>query len=448
MASSNLLDRSSPCRGPGRRSLLKAGMLTAFGLGLDDLFRLQSFANGGNGAKPTKVKHCILVWLAGGASHIDTFDPKPDAPSDVKGEFKPIDTSVPGLKISEVFPKLAQVMDRVTLIRSLTSPEADHDRAAHHLLTGYRPSPALVYPSFGSVVSKTLESARGAMPPYVALPDAPPFSSSGYLTPAYDPFAAGGDPNQEGFRIRDLTPPDQVTLDRLNRRRGMVKTLDGFTRDLARTTLVTSRDQFADRAYDLLTSPKAQAAFRIGDESPEVREAYGRNPFGQSCLLARRLIQAGVSFVTINNRGPALQWDTHQGNFPAIKNTLAPPLDLGLATLLDDLKRLGLLDETLVIAMGEFGRTPKINGMAGRDHHGRANCALLAGAGMPKGAVIGRTDAKGDSPADRPVTPADLAATVYSALGIDPNYQFETPDGRPLRWVDGGKPLPELVGRS
>jgi len=442
-------DPTRACRGPSRRALLRAGLLTAFGLGLDDLFRLRSLAAGPGGIKATKVKHCILVWLAGGASHIDTFDPKPDAPADIKGEFKPIDTAVPGLKISEVFPNLAKVMDRVTLIRSITSPEADHDRAAHHLLTGYRPSPALVYPSFGSVVSKTLEDSRGALPPYVAMPDAPIFASSGYLTPAYDPFAAGGDPNLDGFRVRDLTPPDQVTLDRLRRRRGMVKTLDGFARDITPTTLVTSRDQFADRAYDLLTSSAAQAAFRIGDETAEMRQAYGRTPFGQSCLMARRLIQAGVSFVTINNRGAGqLQWDTHQQNFPRIKDSLAPPFDLGLATLLDDLKRLGLLDETLVVVISEFGRTPKINGAAGRDHHGRANCALLAGAGMPRGAVIGKTDAKGDSPADRPVTPSDLAATVYTALGIDPNYQYETPDGRPIRLVDGGKPLAELVGHA
>jgi len=442
-------DPSRVCRGPSRRGLLKAGMLTAFGLGLDDLFRLQSLATGTGGKKPAKVKHCILIWLAGGASHIDTFDPKPDGPVDVKGQFKPIDTAVPGLKISEVFPNLAKVMDRVTLIRSVTSPEADHDRAAHHLLTGHRPSPALVYPSFGSVIAKTLEDARGAMPPYVTLPDAPIFASSGYLTPAYDPFAAGGDPNDGAFRVSNLTPPDQVTLDRLRRRRGMVKTLDGFARDVAATTLVTSRDQFADKAYDLLTSSAAQAAFRIGDETPEMRQAYGRNPFGQSCLLARRLVQAGVSFVTINNRGPnLLQWDTHQNGFPTIKDSLAPPLDMGLATLLDDLKRLGLLDETLVLAMGEFGRTPKVNPAGGRDHHGRANSVLMAGAGMPQGAVIGKTDAKGDSPIDRPVTPADLAATLFTALGIDPNYQFETPDGRPLRLVDGGKPLVELVGRS
>jgi hypothetical protein len=442
------IDASRTCLGPSRRSLLRAGVLTAFGLGLGDLFRFQSqsLAAGPGGSKPTKVKHCILIWMAGGPSHIDTFDPKPDAPVDVKGEFKPIDTAVPGLKISEVFPNLAKMMDRVTLIRSVTSPEADHDRAAHHLLTGYRPNPSVVYPSFGSVVSKTLENIRGVLPPYIAMPDAPIFASSGYLSPAFDPFAVGGDANADGFRVQNLTPPDQVTLDRLNRRRGMVKRLDGFDRDVAPTPIVNSRDQFADRAYDLLTSSKAQAAFRIGDETAEMRQAYGRNPFGQSCLLARRLIQAGVSFVTINNRGPgALQWDTHQQNFPTIKNNLAPPLDLGLSTLLEDLKRLGLLDETLVIAMGEFGRTPTINPTAGRDHHGRANSALLAGAGIPKGAVIGKTDSKGDSPVDRPITPADLAATLYTALGIDPNYAFETPDGRPVRLVEGGKVLPELI---
>ena len=443
---------SRPCRGPNRREVLRVGMLTAFGLGIDDLLRHrnQALASGSGGVKPTKVKHCILVWLAGGASHLDTFDPKPDAGTDFKGEFNPIATALPGLMLSEVLPKLAKVMDRATLIRGVTSPEADHDRASHHLMTGYRPSPSLVYPGFGSVVSKTVESGLGSnMPPYVALPDPSSYATSGYLTPAYDPFSSGGDPNLDGFRVRDLTPPDKVTLDRLNRRRGMVRSLDGFASDVGSTPLVASRDRFADRAYDLLTSSSTQAAFRISDEPAPLRDAYGRTTFGQSCLLARRLVQAGVNFVTINNRGPGpLQWDTHQGNFPTIRNTLAPPLDSGLSALIEDLGRLGMLDETLVVAMGEFGRTPRINQNGGRDHHGRANCALFAGAGMPKGAVIGRTDAKGDSPVDRSITPSDLAATLYSALGIDPNYQFETPDGRPIRLVDGGRPLPELVGHA
>lgn len=432
------------CRGPSRRAVLRAGLFGAGGLvlGLDDLFRLQAFAAG---VKGTKVKNCILIWLAGGPSHIDTFDPKPEATPDVRGEFKPIDTAVPGVRISEVFPKLAKVMDRVTLIRSLTSPEADHDRAAHHLLTGYRPSPALVYPGYGSVVSKIREDSRAALPAFVAIPDAPFYSSSGYLSAAYDPFTVLNDPNSPSFRVRDLTPPDRLTLDRLRRRREMVKSLDGFSRDVQPTPLTTSRDQFSDQAYQLLTSTAAQAAFNLGNEPEELREKYGRTPVGQACLLARRLVESGVSFVTVNDRGPAqLGWDTHAQNFPTIKNTLAPPLDQGLAALLIDLEERGLYDSTLVIMMGEFGRTPKINPNAGRDHHGRANCAILAGAGMPRGAVIGKTDAKADAPVERPVTPADLAATLYTALGIDPEFKFESPDGRPIRLVETGKALREL----
>lgn len=435
-----------PCRGPSRRALLRAGLYGAMGLGLGDLLRLRSIAGAPGRAGSNPARNCILIWLAGGASHIDTFDPKPDGPQDVRGEFRPIDTAVPGLQISEVFPALARKMDRVTLVRSVTSPEADHDRAAHHLLTGYRPSPALVYPSYGSVVAKTREDDRGMLPPYVAIPDAPLFSSSGYLTPAYDPFAVVGDPNQPGFRVSNLTPPDRVTLDRLRRRRAMVKTLDGFSQDVSATPLTVSRDHFSERAYELLTSSAAQAAFKIGDEPTFVRDRYGRTPMGQSCLLARRLIEAGVSFVTLNDRGMGpLGWDTHRQNFTTIKQTLAPPLDMGLSALLGDLEERGLLDDTLVVMMGEFGRTPKINNMAGRDHHGRANCAVLAGAGMPRGLVLGKTDARGDSPSERPVTPADLAATIYTAMGIDPNYQFDSPDGRPIRLVDHGTAPKELL---
>jgi hypothetical protein len=432
---------------------LRVGVLGAgaWGLGLDELFRLRAWGAEGRPAKEgakatTKANNCILIWLAGGPSHLDTFDPKPDAPSDVRGEFKPIDTSVPGLKISEVLPNLAKMMDRVTLVRSVTSPEADHDRAAHHLLTGYRPSPALAYPSYGSVMAKTREVKRGVLPPYVAVPDAPLFSTSGYLTPAYDPFAVAGDPNVAGFRVRDLTPPDRVTLDRLRRRKGMVQALDKFAHDVSETPLTSSRDQFAEQAYDLLTSSAAQAAFKIDSEPAEVRDKYGRTQQGQACLLARRLIEAGVSFVTLNDRGMGLLgWDTHQQNFPTIKNTLAPPIDKGVSALLADLAERGLLDSTLVVMMGEFGRTPHINPNAGRDHHGRANSVLLAGAGIPGGLVLGKTDARGDQPTEHPVTPADLAATLYTRLGIDPYHQFETPDGRPVRLVDGGKVPRELA---
>ena len=397
--------------------------------------------------KAPQVKNCILIWLSGGPSHLDTFDPKPKAAADIRGEFKSIATSVPGLEISEVLPNLAKVMNKVTLIRSMTSPESDHGRASHHLLTGWRPSPALEYPGYGSVVAKAREAKRGMLPPYVAVPDAPMSGSSGYLSPAYDPFAVSGDPNQAGFRVRNLTPPDRLTLARLMRRRDMVKSLDEFAQDVPATVLTTSRDQFADQAYSLLTSSAAQAAFRMNEESEAVREKFGRSTVGQCCLLARRLVEAGVSFVTINDRGmgPA-GWDTHAQNFPTIKNTLAPPLDKGVAALVEDLTERGLINDTLVVMMGEFGRTPKINGNAGRDHHGRANSVLLFGAGTPAGLVLGRTDATGDIPVERPVTPADLAWVLYHKLGIDPDTtRFESPDGRPVRLVDTANPPRELI---
>ncbi len=296
------LPSREPCRGPSRREVLRAGALGFLGLGLGDWFRLRALA-GGDGGKTPRAKSCILVWQAGGPSHIDTFDPKPGASADIKGEFKPIDTAVPGLQISEVFPNLAKVMNKVTLIRSMTSPESDHDRAAHHLMTGYRPSPALIYPGYGSVVAKTRESTRGMLPPFVAVPDAPLFGSSGFLTPAYDPFAVLSDPNTPGFRVQNLTPPDRLTLERLLRRRDMVKSLDEFARDVSETPLTTSRDQFSERAYSLLTSSTAQAAFKIQEEPEKVRDKYGRTMAGQACLLARRLVEAGVGFVTVNDRG-------------------------------------------------------------------------------------------------------------------------------------------------
>jgi len=441
--SRNLIRR--PCSGPSRREILRIGSLAFLGLGLDDLLRLRAAA-GSQTAQSAKAKNCILIWLAGGPSHLDTFDPKPGAPADVRGEFKPIDTSVPGLKISEVFPNLAKVMNQVTLIRSMTSPESDHDRASHHLLTGYRPTPALVYPGYGSVVSKTREGARGALPTYVAVPDPPIFASSGYLSPAYDPFSVSSDPNTPGFRVRNLTPPDRLTLERLMRRRDMVRKLDVFSQDVPATPLTSSRDQFNESAYSLLTSSAAQAAFKIGDESAATRDRYGRTTFGQSCLLARRLIEAGVSFITLNDRGSRqLGWDTHVQNFRTIKDTLAPPLDKGVSALLGDLTERRLLENTLVVMMGEFGRTPKINRNAGRDHHGRANSVLMFGAGVPAGLVLGRTDATGDLPTERPVTPADLASVLYQRLGIDPETKYEAPDGRPIRLVDFANPPRELL---
>jgi hypothetical protein len=423
--------------------VLRAGALSAWGLSLADLLRLRARADE---TKPAgRAKSCILIWLAGGPSHIDTFDPKPEAPGDYRGEFQAIETKVAGVRISEVFPKIAENLDKLALVRTLTSPEVDHDRASHHVITGYRPSPALVYPSYGSVVARLRGFAGSTLPPYVAVPDAGAFGTSGYLTPAYDPFLVGGDPNQPNFRVRDLTPPDRVTLERLNRRRRMIQALDGFARDVPSTPLTTSRDAFTAQAYDLLTSSSAQAAFQLDTEDAKLRDSYGRTTVGQACLLARRLVEAGVAFVTVNDRGPGpLGWDTHVQNFKTIKETLAPPIDQAITGLVADLADRGLLASTLVVVLGEFGRTPKVNPNAGRDHHPRANCVLLAGGGLPGGVVIGRTDDHADAPVDRPVTPSDLAATIYKALGIDPNQRLLTPDNMPVRLVDKGEPIREL----
>ena len=431
-----------------RRSLLRAGILSSLGLDLAGLLRLKHAQAGQAVAGlPARADSCILVWLAGGPSHIDTFDPKPEAQADVRGEFKPIDTACPGIQISEVLPRIAATMDRLTLIRSMTSPEADHDRASHHLMTGYRPSPALVYPSHGSVLNALREAGQtSALPTYVAVPDMPAFASAGYLTPGRNPFSTNADPNNPRFRVRDLTPPDRVNLARLQRRKGMVAALDRFASDVPTSTLTASRDQFTERAFDLLTSASAQDAFAIDRETQETRDAYGRTTLGQSCLLARRLVERGVGFVTIDDRGTGqLGWDTHQQNFPSIKDRLAPPLDQGLSALVADLESRGMLERTLVLVMGEFGRTPKINPMAGRDHHGRANSIILAGGGVRGGQVIGRTDRQGDLPDEHPITPSDLAATVFTLLGIDPEMKLLSPDQQPIRLVDQGRCISELL---
>ena len=430
-----------------RRTVVRLGVLSGLGLALEDLFRGRALAATDSARSAGAHRSCILVWLAGGPSHIDTFDPKPDASADVRGEFKPIATSLPGVSVSELMPRIAASLHHMCLLRAVTSPEADHDRAAHHMQTGYRPSPALVYPGYGSAVTKAREgTAVGSLPGFVAVPEAPPFASSGYLTPAYDPFSLNADPSTAGFRVRDLTPPDRLTLTRLERRRGMVARLDRFASDVPATSLTAARDQFSRKAFELLTSSDAQQAFRLDTEPSATRERYGLGITGQSCLLARRLVERGVGFVTVHDRGGGpLGWDTHAQNFSSLRERLAPPVDQAVAALVTDLNERGLLENTLVVVMGEFGRTPKINGNAGRDHHGRANCVLMAGGGLNGGQVLGRTDANGDSPIERPITPADLAATIYTLLGLDPDSTLTTPDRQPIRLVSGGAPLAEIM---
>ncbi len=445
---------STFCDGMSRRDFVQVGTLGFLGLTLEQFLRTRSaMAQQGLYNKgqelPQRAKSCILVWLAGGPSHIDTFDLKPDAPDQFRGEFKPIDTVVPGVRISEHLPKFAQIMDRVSLVRTMTGPEGEHDRAAQHLLTGHRPLPATNYPSHGSVV--THERGLGTwLPNYIAVPNADRAMGAGYLSKSFDPFAVGGDPASPTFQVRDLyTSGFNLTFDRINRRRELVKQLDERARNIARNEVTAARDAFYAQAYDLVTSRQARDAFEISKEEQPLREKYGPTTLGQGCLLARRLVEAGVAFVTVNSMGiggtTPLTWDTHQNNFPALKDQLLPQLDNAFTALIQDLDDRKLLDSTLVILTGEFGRTPKINKNAGRDHWPRANSVVLAGGGIKRGLVLGKTDAQAEYPVDRPVSPADLAATMFTLLGIDPHKAEHTNDGRSIKLVADGEAVHELM---
>jgi hypothetical protein len=430
------------CDGVDRREFLRVGSLATLGLGLADALRLRARAGGGERA----LKNCILVWLDGGPSHLETFDLKPDAPVEVRGPYRPIATNVPGLAVGEHFGRLARRMDKACLIRSMTSELGEHNFGRHYLLTGYKPSPVLEYPSYGAVVAR----CRGplpALPSYVAVPDATPQAGPGYLPSACGPFAVGGDPSRPDFRVRDLESSSDL-VGRLDRRRRFLADFDRFDRRIEAEAAQGGRDAHFEQAYRLMSSPAAKGAFDLAREPAAVREKYGMHRVGQSCLLARRLVEAGCPFVTVTDAG----WDTHQQIDRALRQGyvgghagLIPKLDQALATLLADLDGRGLLDETLVLVMGEFGRTPKLNTAGGRDHWPRAFSVLLAGAGVKGGQVVGRTDASGESPADRPVSPADLARTVYTLLGIDPDREFMTADGRPVKVAAGGATISECL---
>jgi hypothetical protein len=446
--------RNGFCDGQTRRDFLAVGSLGFLGLSLDQFFRIKNAqAQQGLYSKsadlPQRAKSCILIWLAGGPSHIDTFDLKPDASDQIRGDFKPIDTSVPGIQISEHLPKIASAMDRIALVRTMSGPEGEHDRATQHLLTGHRPLPATAYPSFGSVA--TYERGLGTwLPNYICIPSADRAMGAGYLSKAYDPFTVGGDPASPTFQVRDLYASGvSLSFERINRRRDLVKHVDQLAQHIGQNEATAARDAFYAQAYDLVTSRQARDAFELGREEQPVREKYGMTSLGQGCLLARRLVEAGVAFVTVNSMGLGGQmpvtWDTHQNNFPMLKDQLLPQLDNAYSSLIQDLDERNLLDSTLVVLMGEFGRTPKINKMAGRDHWPRANSILLAGGGLKRGVALGKTDAQAEYPVDRPVSPADLAATIFTLLGIDPHKAEHTNDGRSIKLVADGEAVNELI---
>ncbi len=429
----------------GRRDFLQVGGLTALGLGLGSLVRRADAAT-----PAARAKSCILIWLDGGPSHLETLDPKPQATKEVRGPFGAISTSVPGIEISELMPRTAASMQHTAIIRSMTSPLGEHNFGTHYLMTGYKPTPALNYPAIGSVVSH-LHRRVGEIPSHVAIPDlrvgGGTFVAPGYLPSSVAPFEVGGDPANANFRVRDLDPFPGIVDERLARRRSYLQMLNGVE-EAAQVS--QPGDASFEQAYRLMTSPAAKRAFDLSAESDATRHRYGGKSIGQCCLLTRRLVEAGVPFVTVNNRG----WDTHNDLVTRLKDGytganipvgLVPSLDMAYSALITDLRERGLLDDTLVVVMGEFGRTPKLNTQSGRDHWPRVFSVMLAGGGVPGGQVIGASDERGESPADRPVTPADLAATIYQLLGIDPATTLYTGDGRPVSVSSDGTPVSELL---
>jgi len=425
------------CEGISRRDVLKVGALGFFGLALPDFLALRTANAATAGLKAESV---ILLWLSGGPSHVDTFDPKPDAVSEIRGEFAAIDTNVSGIRLSEHLPKTAQVMDKVALVRSLTSNIAAHEQASQYLLTGYKPLPTLDYPSYGAVAAKEL-GVRHSLPPYVAIPDVARAGQAGFIGAGYNAFTVP-DPSAPNYRVQDINLPRSVDAARLSRRQMFTRKMNDRFDNTLPDPNVHSVDTFYERAYDLVNSNDAKKAFDIETEDSKLRELYGKSTYGQGCLLARRLVEAGARFVTVSKGG----WDTHQNNFQSLKGRLLPELDQAYAGLLTDLSQRGMLDKTLVLLMGEFGRTPKINTRGGRDHWSRCRFVAFAGAGVRGGQVIGKSDKDGMTPEERPVSVEDVATTIYSALGIDYNKQYVTPTGRPIHIATGGEPIKELWG--
>jgi hypothetical protein len=395
----------------------------------------------------------------GGPPQIDTFDPKPAAPAEIRGELSAIATAVPGIAFGELFPKLAQRADRLCVVRSVTHDDRVHTSAGYTMLTGRRhpaanadgagPRPSSTdYPHWGSLLALSKAPLAGA-PVFAALPEVIkdanvneiPGQGAGFMSRRLDPFRISGDPKTGEFRPPDILLPTDVTPERLAERKLLADRLDAAYRDADRRAATGDLDIFRGQALELLSAPAVRRAFALGNESPSLRAAYGPHLFGQGCLLARRLLEAGVRLATVywHYEGPddSPVWDTHENNFPHLKNRLAPPTDLAVSALIDDLAARGLLEETLVIVMGEFGRSPKINSKGGREHWPQVQSILLAGAGIRSGMAYGSSDKDGGLPADAPISPADLTATFLHLLGVPPATELSDPTGRPFVMSEG-----------
>jgi uncharacterized protein DUF1501 len=430
------------CDGLTRRSFLKTGALMLGGMSLSGLLRQEAMAAAAG--KAGKDLSVILFWQGGGPSQLDMWDMKPDAPSEFRGSFNPIRTNLPGYQVCEHMPRIAKVCDKLSILRSVTHGDAGHESASHTLLTGYKPTndiPANEAPSYGSIVAKEMGPRESGFPAYVTVPTAPKSSAAAYLGVGYNPFETIGDPNAPDFSVRNLKTPGGLTLDRLENRRALLQHFDTLRRDIDSSGLIGGMDTFAQQAYEIVTSPKVQAAFDISKEDTKTRDSYGRTTWGQNTLLARRLIEAGVRFVTVNVGG----WDTHANNFESLKNTKLPQFDQAFAALIEDLAQRGQLDKTLVMSWGEFGRTPRINKDAGRDHWPNVFSVVMAGGGLKRGIVLGESDARAEFPKERPISPQDVLATMYQQLGIDQTKNYVNDADRPVPILNYGDPIREII---
>ncbi|MCE9629883.1 MAG: DUF1501 domain-containing protein [Planctomycetia bacterium] len=430
-------------RGVDRRGFLSIGTIGGLGLSLGDFLRLEAAradAGAGPAAKPAAAQSMIYIYLPGGFAQQETFDPKPHAPVDYRGPLGSIDTVLPGVRFGEFLPHTAKIADKLAICRSMTHGEAAHERGTHNMFTGYRPSPALQYPSFGSVISHEL-GPRENLPAYVCVPNQPnEFAGSGYLSSAYSGFSLGADPADGKFKVRDLGLPEEISEARFDKRRRMLDVVNDHFRQKEKSDSLDALDTFYQRAYGLISSAKAQEAFDLKKEPDALKDEYGRNQAGMRMLLARRLVESGVRFVTLTYGG----WD-HHDNIEKNMRSQAPAFDQGFATLIRDLDRRGLLASTLVCVGTEFGRTPKINATAGRDHWPKVFSIAMAGGGIKGGLVHGSSNATASEPENDPLTVEDWATTIYDRLGIDAHKELMAPGARPIEIVDGGKVVSQLI---
>lgn len=429
------MSRNTYCDGGTRRDFLKVGVAGGLGLNLASYLRMASAGE----VASAKAKSAIFINLGGGPTHMDTFDLKPDAPAEYRGEFNPIKTNVPGVEISEHLPLLAKQADKFAILRGVSHNVGAHELGTRYMNTGNRPIPSLEFPSYGAVVTKELQGDR-TLPAFVAIPNSP--QRAGYLGVQYAPLQTNASPAVgRPFSVRGISLAGGLTLSEVEKRQKLLQDLDKtFSGFESKNELVGGLDEFSEQAHSIISSPKARDAFDISQESKALSERFGASAFGQSCLLATRLVEAGVKFATVSLGG----WDTHSDNFNSLKNNKLPPLDQGLAALFETLAEKGLLESTSVFVTGEFGRTPKINARAGRDHWPRAMFVLLAGGGMKGGQVLGASDDKGMGPADKGFTPDQVAATFYHSLGIDYQKEYHTNTGRPVMIVRDGSVIQEM----